>query len=35
LWLTGALPDGKHTITVVATDTAGNSTVSAPVVINK
>jgi hypothetical protein len=35
LWLTGPLRDGKHTITVVATDTAGNSTVSAPVVINK
>jgi hypothetical protein len=34
-WLTGSLPSGKHTITVVATDTAGNSTTSAPVVINK
>jgi hypothetical protein len=34
-WLTGSLPSGKHTITVVATDTAGNQTTSAPVVINK
>jgi hypothetical protein len=34
-WTTGPLPDGKHTITAVATDTAGNKTTSAPVVINK
>ena len=34
-WLTGSLPSGKHTITVVATDTAGNTKTSAPVVINK
>jgi len=34
-WVTGSLPSGKHTITVVATDTAGNSTTSAPVTINK
>jgi hypothetical protein len=34
-WVTGSLPSGKHTITVVATDTAGNQTTSAPVVINK
>jgi hypothetical protein len=34
-WLTGPLPSGKHTLTVVATDTAGNTTTSAPVVINK
>lgn len=34
-WITGSLPSGKHTITVVATDTAGNQTTSAPVVINK
>ena len=35
LWLTGSLPSGQHTITVVATDTSGNQTTSAPVVINK
>jgi large repetitive protein len=34
-WPTGSLPRGKHTITVVATDSAGNQTTSAPVVINK
>jgi hypothetical protein len=34
-WLTGSLPSGQHTITVVATDTAGNTKTSAPVVINK
>jgi len=34
-WSTGALPSGQHTITVVATDTAGNQKTSAPVVINK
>jgi hypothetical protein len=34
-WTTGALPSGKHTITVVATDAQGNQTTSAPVVINK
>ena len=34
-WLTGSLPRGKHTITVVATDNAGMQTTSAPVVINK
>jgi hypothetical protein len=34
-WNTSSLPSGKHTITVVATDTAGNQTTSAPVVINK
>ena len=34
-WLTGPLPSGKHTISVVATDTAGNTKTSAPVVINK
>jgi hypothetical protein len=34
-WTTGSLPSGKHTITVVATDSAGNQTTSAPVVINK
>jgi hypothetical protein len=34
-WTTGPLPSGKHTITVVATDGAGNQTTSAPVVINK
>jgi hypothetical protein len=34
-WTTSALPSGKHTITVVATDSAGNQTTSAPVVINK
>jgi hypothetical protein len=34
-WLTGSLPKGKHTITAVAEDTAGNRTTSAPVVINK
>jgi hypothetical protein len=33
--LTGSLPKGKHTITAVATDTAGNTTTSAPVTINK
>jgi hypothetical protein len=34
-WTTGSLPKGKHTITAVAVDTAGNRTTSAPVVINK
>ena len=34
-WVTGPLPSGQHTITVVATDTSGNQTTSAPVVINK
>src|SRR5688572_23962720 len=34
-WLTGPLPSGTHTITATATDTAGNTTTSAPVVINK
>jgi hypothetical protein len=34
-WITGPLPSGQHTLTVVATDTAGNQTTSAPVVINK
>ena len=34
-WLTGSLASGQHTITVVATDTSGNQTTSAPVVINK
>jgi len=34
-WVTGSLPSGRHTITVVATDTAGNETTSAPVSINK
>jgi hypothetical protein len=34
-WLTGSLPSGKHTLTVVAIDVAGNQTTSAPVVINK
>ena len=34
-WLTGSLASGQHTITVVATDTSGNKTTSAPVVINK
>jgi hypothetical protein len=34
-WLTGSLPAGKHTITVVAADTSGNKTTSAPVTINK
>ena len=34
-WQTGSLASGQHTITVVATDTAGNKTTSAPVVINK
>jgi hypothetical protein len=34
-WITGPLPSGKHTITATATDTAGNTTTSAPVIINK
>jgi hypothetical protein len=34
-WVTGSLPSGQHTITAVATDLAGNSTTSSPVVINK
>jgi len=34
-WLTGSLASGQHTITVVATDTSGNQTTSAPVAINK
>jgi hypothetical protein len=34
-WLTGSLASGQHTITVVATDSSGNQTTSAPVVINK
>jgi hypothetical protein len=34
-WLTGSLPSGQHTITATATDTAGNTTTSSPVVINK
>jgi hypothetical protein len=34
-WLTGPLPGGKHTITAVATDAAGNIATSAPVTINK
>ena len=34
-WSTGSLASGQHTITAVATDTAGNATTSAPVTINK
>jgi subtilisin family serine protease len=34
-WLTGSLPSGQHTITVVATDVSGNKATSSPVVINK
>jgi hypothetical protein len=34
-WLSGTLPKGKHTLTAVATDAAGNRTTSAPITINK
>jgi hypothetical protein len=34
-WMSGALPRGQHTLTAVATDTAGNQTTSAPITINK
>jgi hypothetical protein len=34
-WRSGTLPRGKHTLTAVAMDTAGNTTTSAPVTINK
>jgi hypothetical protein len=33
--LSGTLPKGKHTLTAVATDAAGNRTTSAPITINK
>jgi len=35
LWLTGGLAAGQHQLTAVATDTAGNTTTTAPVTINK
>src|SRR5207248_3334496 len=34
-WVTGSLPPAAYQIQVVATDTAGKSTVSAPVTVNK
>jgi Domain of unknown function (DUF1929)/PKD domain/Bacterial Ig domain len=34
-WITGSLPPGQHTISALATDTAGNTTTTPPVVINK
>jgi len=34
-WSTASLAAGQHTIMAVATDTSGNKTTSAPVVINK
>ena len=34
-WSTGPLAPGTHSITAIATDTAGNKTTSAPVTINK
>lgn len=34
-WNSGPLPSGKHTLTAVAIDGAGNRTTSAPVTINK
>jgi len=34
-WVTGSPPSGQQTITVVATDTAGNQKTSAPVMVNK
>src|SRR5207245_935888 len=34
-WVTGSLPAAAYQIQVVATDTAGKSTVSAPVTVNK
>lgn len=34
-WLSGSLPSGKHTLTAVATDAAGNRTTSSPVTIYK
>jgi hypothetical protein len=35
LWLSGPLPSGRHTLTAVSTDTAGNKTTSAPITIYK
>ena len=34
-WSMTTLPSGAHTITAVVTDTAGNTTTSAPVTVNK
>jgi hypothetical protein len=34
-WLSGSLPSGKHLLTAIATDSSGNTTTSAAVVINK
>ena len=35
LWMSGSLPDGKHTLTAVSTDSSGNRTTSAPITIYK
>jgi hypothetical protein len=34
-WQTSTLPSGQHTITAVGTDTAGNTTTSPPITVNK
>ena len=35
LWMSGSLPDGKHTLTAVSTDSSGNRTTSAPITLYK